>query len=65
VTPTGIACAATIGKTKVNGGAKSSSGAASCLFKTPTSAKGKKMLGSVSFTAGGQSFTKRFSARLG
>ena len=65
VKPTGIACAATIGKTKLKGGAKSSSGAASCLFKTPTSAKGKKMLGSVSFKAGGQSFTKRFSARLG
>lgn len=65
VKPAGIACSATIGKTKVKGGAKSSSGLASCLFKTPRSGKGKTMLGSVSFTAGGQSFTKRFSARLG
>jgi hypothetical protein len=27
--------------------------------------EGKKMLGSVSFKAGGQSSTKRFSAKLG
>jgi hypothetical protein len=64
VKPTGIACAATVGKTKVKGSAKSSSGIASCLFKTPTSGKGKKMLGSVSFKAGGKSFTRRFSAGL-
>ena len=63
--PTGIACAATIGKTKIKGGAKSSSGVASCLFKTPKTGKGKTMLGSISFKAGGQSFTKRFSKRLG
>jgi hypothetical protein len=65
VKPTGIACSASIGGAKVKGGAKSSSGLASCIFKTPRSGKGKTMLGSVSFTAGGQSFTKRFSARLG
>ena len=65
VRPTGIACAATIGKTKIKGGAKSSSGVASCLFKTPKTGKGKTMLGSISFKAGGQSFTKRFSKRLG
>jgi hypothetical protein len=63
--PRGIACAATIGKTRIRGGAKSSSGLASCLFKTPKTGKGKRMLGSVSFKAGGQSFTKRFSVRLG
>jgi Domain of unknown function DUF11 len=63
--PRGIACAATIGKTKIKGGAKSSSGVASCLFKTPKAGKGKRMLGSVSFSAGGQSFTKRFSVKLG
>lgn len=65
VKPTGIACSASVGSAKVKGGAKSSSGLASCLFKTPKSGKGKTMLGSVSFTAGGQSFTKRFSAKLG
>lgn len=65
VKPTRIACAATIGKTRIKGGAKSSSGIASCLFKTPKTGKGKRMVGSVSFRAGGQSFAKRFAARLG
>lgn len=65
VKPVGIACTATVGKTKVKGGAKSSSGLASCLFRTPKAGKGKTMLGSVSFRAGGQAFAKRFSARLG
>lgn len=65
VRPTGIACAATIGKTKIKGGVKSSSGVASCLFKTPKTGKGKTMLGSISFKAAGQGFTKRFSKRLG
>lgn len=65
VKPTGVVCAASVGGAKVKGGPKSSSGVASCLFKTPKSGKGKTMLGSVSFTAGGQSFTKRFSTKLG
>jgi len=65
VKPTGIACAAALGKAKIRGGAKSSSGVASCLFKTPKAGKGKTLLGSVSFRAGGRSFTKRFSTKLG
>ncbi len=64
VKPTGVTCTASVAKSKVRGGAKSSSGVASCLFKTPKSGKGKSMLGSVSFRAGGQSFTKRFSTKL-
>ena len=62
--PTRIACAASIGATKVKGGPKSSSGLASCLFRTPKSGKGQMMLGSISFTAGGQSLTKRFATKL-
>ncbi len=65
VRPSGIACAASIGKAKVKGAPKSASGVASCLFKTPKSAKGRSLSGSVSFRAGGASFTKRFMARLG
>jgi len=33
--------------------------------ETPRSGKGKTVLGSVAFTADGQSFTKRFAAKLG
>ena len=62
--PTRIACAASIGKVKVKGVSRSASGLASCLFKTPKSGKGKPLVGSVSFRAGGTAFTKRFAARL-
>ena len=41
------------------------SGLASCLFKTPKSAKGKAMTGSIAFRAGGTAFTKRFATTLG
>ena len=62
--PTRIACAASIGKVNVKGASRSASGLASCLFKTPKSGKGKPLVGSVSFRAGGTAFTKRFAARL-
>lgn len=65
VRPRGIVCTASIGGSKVKGGAKAASGVASCLFKTPKSAKGKAMSGSISFRAAGRAFTKRFSTRLG
>jgi hypothetical protein len=63
--PRGVACAASVGRVKVKGPPKAASGVASCLFKTPKSAKGKQLAGSIAFTAGGSSFTKRFAARLG
>lgn len=62
--PSGIGCAASIGAAKVKGAPKSASGVASCLFKTPKSAKGKLLAGTVSFRAGGTAFTKRFAAKL-
>lgn len=65
IRPGGVRCSASIGKAKLRGTAKAASGVASCSFKTPKSAKGKRLTGSVSFRAGGQRFTKRFAARLG
>ena len=65
IRPTGIACSASIGGVKVRGASKAASGVASCLFKTPKSARGKAMIGSISFRAGGAAFTKRFSTKLG
>lgn len=65
VRPTGVACSASIGRTKVRGSSKARSGVASCLFKSPKSAKGRTLRGSVSFRAGGTAFTRRFSTRLG
>lgn len=65
VRPTGVTCAAAIGKAKLAGAARAASGVASCRFATPRSAKGKLLAGSVTFRAGGQQFVKRFSTRLG
>jgi hypothetical protein len=63
--PSGVACSASIGKVRVKGTAKAGSGVASCGFRTPKSAKGNTLAGTVSFRAGGQRFAKRFSVRLG
>jgi hypothetical protein len=65
VRPTGVTCTASLGKTTVKGAGKAASGVASCLFRTPKSAKGKVLRGSVSFSAGGTAFTKRFATKLG
>jgi hypothetical protein len=62
--PTGVTCAASLGGVKAKGGPKAASGVASCVFKTPKSAKGKSLAGSISFRAGGSAFTKRFAVRL-
>jgi hypothetical protein len=65
VRPTGIACAATLGSAKLKGTGKTASGRATCLYRTPKSAKGKTLRGAISFTARGKRFTKRFSTKLG
>jgi hypothetical protein len=65
VRPVGVTCSGSVGGAKVKGGARSASGLASCLFKTPKSAKGTSLAGSISFRAGGTAFTKRFAVRLG
>jgi len=62
--PTRVACSASIGSAKVKGASKAASGLASCLFKTPKSAKGRTLRGSVSFSADGTTFTKPFAAKL-
>jgi hypothetical protein len=65
VRPTKVVCAASLGRAKLRGASRSASGVASCLFKTPKTAKGKSLAGSVAFRAAGASFTKRFSVKLG
>jgi thermitase len=64
VRPSGVACAGLIGKAKVKGKPGRASGLAKCTFKTPRAAKGKRLKGSVSFTAREKRFTKRFSVKL-
>jgi hypothetical protein len=65
IRPAAVACAGSIGGTKLKGSPKAASGTASCTFRPPRAAKGKTLRGSVSFTARGTRFTKRFSAKLG
>jgi len=65
VRPTGIACAGTIGSAKLKGAPKAASGSASCLYRTPKSAKGKTLRGTISFSARGTKLAKRFVVKLG
>jgi hypothetical protein len=65
VRPTRVACIATVGSLKLRGAPRAASGQALCTFRTPSTANGELLRGSVAFTARGQRFTKRFSARLG
>jgi hypothetical protein len=65
ITPSGVACLGRIGSgAKIKGAARAAPGAATCSFRTPRSAKGKRLAGSIAFAAGGQRFTKRFSVVL-
>jgi hypothetical protein len=65
IRPTAVSCSGSIAGTKLKGSPKASRGTASCTFRPPRTAKGKSLRGSVSFTARGTRFTKRFSAKLG
>jgi hypothetical protein len=65
IRPARVACIATVGSLKLRGTPRAASGQAICTFRTPRTANGKLLRGSVAFTARGQRFTKRFSARLG
>jgi hypothetical protein len=64
LTPSGIQCSATVAGKKVAGTRKARSGSARCSFRTPASARGKTIRGSVSFIAGGKRITRQFSAKL-
>ncbi len=65
VRPSRIACAGTLGAAKLQGTPRAASGSATCRYRTPKAAKGKTLRGSISFTARGKRFTKRFAAKLG
>lgn len=62
--PSGVVCTASIGSVSLKGTGKAALGIASCLFKPPKRTIGKTLRGSVAFSAGGTSVTKRFAAKL-
>ncbi len=64
VRPSRVACAAKAGATTLRGKARAASGSASCTFKTPASAKGKSLHGTVTLTALGKTIRRAFSAGL-
>jgi hypothetical protein len=64
VVPTGVACRASISRATIRGTPNVARGAASCVFRTPRSAKGKLLRGAVAFSARGRQFAKRFAVRL-
>ncbi len=65
VKPSKVLCSGTLGGKKIAGTPKALTGAAQCRYRTPKSAKGKKLSGSVKVTARGKTITKRFSTKLG
>jgi hypothetical protein len=65
VRPARITCAGRVGGAKLRGTARAGSGTATCRYRTPKTAKGKTLRGTMSFTARGKRFTKRFAAKLG
>jgi hypothetical protein len=62
--PTGVSCRASIGGSKVKSSPRTGTGLASCVVKTPRSARAKLLRGTIGFRAGGNSFTKRYATRL-
>jgi hypothetical protein len=64
VRPTRVTCAGAIDGTKVRGAPKATRGKAACIYRTPRTAKGKTLRGSVAFTARGERYVRRFAAKL-
>jgi hypothetical protein len=64
VRPSRVTCTGSIARQKVKGTARAGAGSATCRYLPPRSAKGKTLRGTVAFTARGERFTRRFSAKL-
>jgi hypothetical protein len=64
IKPSKVACSGTVGGAKLAGKPRAAVGRATCTYRPPKTAKGKRLRGAISFTARGTRFTKRFSATL-
>ena len=64
VAPTGLGCSGSIAGKPLTGSARATVGKATCAYRTPMSAKGKRLRGVISFTASHTQLTKRFAVRL-
>jgi hypothetical protein len=64
VDPAGVSCAGTITGSKVRGTPRHGLGRATCVYRTPKSAKGKVLRGVIAFTANGTKVSRRFAVKL-
>lgn len=64
VTPTALRCSGSIAGKTLAGTAQAALGKATCAYRTPRSAKGKRLRGVISFTASHTQLTKRFAIGL-
>lgn len=64
VRPTGVSCTGKAGATKLKGTPRATVGTATCAYRPPKTAKGKRLSGAIELVARGEPFTKRFSAKL-
>jgi hypothetical protein len=64
VTPGGVTCTGTLAGKKIRGAARATAGAATCRYRTPRSAKGKTLRGTIAFTAEETQITRKFAVRL-
>ncbi|HXG77026.1 MAG TPA: hypothetical protein VNJ53_10685 [Gaiellaceae bacterium] len=64
VRPGRIVCTATVAGARLRGTPRGTAGLATCTFRTPATAQGKLLRGSLRLTAGGRSFARSFSVRL-
>jgi len=64
VLPTAPSCSGSIAGKTLDGTARTTLGKVTCAYRTPRSAKGKRLRGAVSFTASQTQITKRFAVTL-
>ncbi len=65
IRPARVACSGTVGGARSRATPRAASGAATCVYRPPANARGKTLRGTLSFTARGTRFTKRFAVKLG
>jgi len=64
VRPIGVRCTAVIGRLRLTGTARATAGTATCVYRTPSTARGKTVRGALSFRAAGVSIKRTFTIRL-
>ena len=62
--PSKVTCTAKLGGKAKAGTSRAATGSASCRYATKKADKGKTLAGALKVTAGGTTFTKRFSSKL-